>query len=131
METSDHPIDDDAPMTLDEAAQLLLRGAVSAATLRAAIGRRDLTCERIGRRVMVTPADVRAWRKRCRVQAEDPISTSSPAPRVPSIGTSEMAHVALQRASTRMKLRALAKPSKSSTPAARHAGSALAVFREA
>ena len=113
MDTPDHPIDDDAPMTLDEAARLLLRGAVSAATLRAAIGRRDLTCERIGRRVMVTPADVRAWRKRCRVQAEDRTSTSSPAPRVPSIGISETAHSASQLALARTTLRALAKPSKS------------------
>ena len=98
MDTPDHQIDDDAPMTLDEAARLLLRGAVSAATLRAAIGRRDLTCERIGRRVMVTPADVRAWRKRCRVQAEErPAASERTFFRPPTPASSE-AQLALARA---------------------------------
>ena len=117
MDTPTQPSDDDAPMTLDEAARLLLRGAVSAATLRVAIGRRDLTCERIGRRVMVTPADVRAWRKRCRVQAEErPAASEGDRGRV-HVGPSMAGALAAQRAATRASLAALSKlPNRNALP---------------
>ena len=116
MDTPDHPIDDDAPMTLDEAARLLLRGAVSAATLRAAIGRRDLTCERIGRRVMVTPAEVRAWRKRCRVQAEERPAAPESDRRPAHAGASPVGSMEAQRAATRASLVALSKLPNRNTP---------------
>lgn len=54
----------DDPLTLQEAAKHLLRGLVTASTLEAAIKRGELDCERLGRRIVVTPAMIRAWRDR-------------------------------------------------------------------
>lgn len=67
---SDDTLDPDAPLTFREAAEHCLRGTVKGATLRAAWERRELTAERLGRRVVTTPAAVAEWRKRCRVPAE-------------------------------------------------------------
>lgn len=100
-------------MTLDDAAEVLLRGLVTAAILRAAIARYELTFERIGRRITVTRADVRAWRKRCRVSAEDRTSNSSSAPMARRPGTSGMGDSESQEAATSAMLRELARCSKS------------------
>lgn len=68
------PFDDDAPMTLAEAAQTVLRGVVKVATLRAAVERGELTIERLGRVHVVTPRAIRDWRERCRAPAKAPAS---------------------------------------------------------
>lgn len=58
--------DPDTPFSLDEAAEVLLRGLVKASTLRAAAERGELAIERLGRRIIVTPAAIDAWRDLCR-----------------------------------------------------------------
>lgn len=60
----------DTPLSLTEAAAVLLRGLVKASTLRAAADRGELTVERLGRRIVTTPAAIKAWRERCRDQAK-------------------------------------------------------------
>lgn len=65
------------PMSLDEAASLLLRGLVKASTLRAAADRGELAVERLGRRIVTTPADIAAWREKCRDHQKGLASTSS------------------------------------------------------
>lgn len=55
-----HGFDPDDPITLKEAAAIFLRGLVTASTLSAAIS----GAERIGRRVLTTPAMIREWRRR-------------------------------------------------------------------
>lgn len=59
-------ISPDSPISLNEAAAICLRGLVSASTLRAAAERGELTIERLGRRIVTTPADIDAWRSKCR-----------------------------------------------------------------
>lgn len=61
----------DDPVTLAEAADLLLRGLVTKSTLRAAAARGELQTERLGRRVVTTSAYIEAWRAKCRVPAKD------------------------------------------------------------
>ncbi|ARN80674.1 hypothetical protein DSM21852_39940 [Methylocystis bryophila] len=60
------------PLSLKEAAEICLRGIVKASTLRAAAERGELAIERLGRRIVVTPAAIEAWRERCRVRAKSP-----------------------------------------------------------
>lgn len=67
----------DTPLSLKEAADVLLRGLVKASTLRAAADRGELEVERLGRRIVTTPADVLAWRKSCRTKAESHTSISN------------------------------------------------------
>ena len=57
----------DAPLSLKEAAETLLRGLVTASTLRAAADRGELIVERLGRRIVVTPKAIAEWRESCRV----------------------------------------------------------------
>ena len=100
------PFDDDTPLSLQEAAATLLRGLVTASTLRAAAARRELTVERIGRLYVVTPAAVKAWRARCRVEAEPPTSTSRGAGTAPASGTSATDSGASAQLAAQMRLRA-------------------------
>lgn len=81
----------DSPLTLDEAATVLLRGKVKAYTLRVAAKRGELTVERLGRLTITTPAAVNAWRERCRDQAKerDSISGSQGEQAPPPNGSSE------------------------------------------
>ena len=58
-------MNDSSPLTLDEAAEICLRGKVKAATLRAAASRGELKVMKLGRRIMVTPAAVREWMELC------------------------------------------------------------------
>lgn len=60
----------DTPLSLKEAAEMLLRGLVKASTFRAAADRGELTMERLGRRIVTTPASIEACRERCRDQAK-------------------------------------------------------------
>lgn len=82
-------IDRDAPISFDEAARVCLRGTVKASTLRAAWERRELTAERLGRRIVTTPGAVEDWRKRCRVEARDQASTLKSDPAMSRFGISE------------------------------------------
>lgn len=59
-------IDQDSPLSLQEAADILLRGLVKAATLRAAAARGELIVEKLGKRIVTTPADIERWRQSCR-----------------------------------------------------------------
>lgn len=68
--------DDNAPMTLREAAEGLLRGVVKASTLRAAADRGELEIERLGRVHVVTPRAIREWRERCRTPASERAAAS-------------------------------------------------------
>jgi hypothetical protein len=65
MRTND--IDDDDPISFDEAATIIFRGLITASTLRAAYQRGELEAERIGRRVLTTRRAVNAWRAERRV----------------------------------------------------------------
>jgi hypothetical protein len=68
---------DDDPITLAEASEVVLRGAVSVATLRAEVRRGNLAVERIGKNLFTTPAYIRQMRERCRVQQNRPASISA------------------------------------------------------
>jgi hypothetical protein len=68
---------DDDPITLAEASEVVLRGAVSVATLRAEVRRGNLTVERIGKNLFTTPAYIRQMREKCRVQLNRPASISA------------------------------------------------------
>lgn len=57
---------DTDPITLTEASEVVLRGAVSVSTLRAEVKRGNLTVERIGKNLFTTPAYIREMRERCR-----------------------------------------------------------------
>lgn len=67
---------DDDPITLAEASELVLRGAVTVSTLRAEVRRGNLAVERIGKNLFTTPAYIREMRERCRVQQSRRDSTS-------------------------------------------------------
>lgn len=57
-------IQDDDPITLTEASEIVLRGAVSVATLRAEIRRGNLAVERIGKNLFTTRAYIKQMRAR-------------------------------------------------------------------
>lgn len=61
-------IDDDTPMTLEEACREIFRGAIKPATLLAEARRGKLVMERIGRRNFVTRAGIKSMREACRVE---------------------------------------------------------------
>ena len=100
---------DDDPITLAEAAEVLLRGLVTASTLRAAADRGELQTERLGRRVVTTSAHIKDWRRRCRVSVEARTSTSSAAPTAKPPGTSEMESGASRQAIARAMFKTLEK----------------------
>jgi hypothetical protein len=61
---------EDEPLTLAEACQLIFRGTISPATLRAEAERGRLVIERIGRRDFVTRRAIREMRKKCEMAPE-------------------------------------------------------------
>lgn len=67
-----------APLTLEEAAEICLRGIVKKSTLRTAAARGELAIERIGNRLVTTPAAVEAWREFCRDREKARISGCGP-----------------------------------------------------
>jgi hypothetical protein len=83
-------MNDSSPLTLDEAAETILRGKVKAATLRAAASRGELKVMKLGRRIMVTPAAIREWFDLCQEKARARVcgSGQQPESRKPS-GSSE------------------------------------------
>jgi hypothetical protein len=68
---------DTDPITLTEASEIVLRGAITVSTLRAEIKRGNLAVERIGKNLFTTPAYIREMRERCRVQQNRHDSTSA------------------------------------------------------
>lgn len=99
----------DQPISLNEAAEICLRGLVKVATLRAAVERGELMVERLGRRVLTTPAAVNEWRQRCRVnpKAQDYTSCQSDAMERDDFGSSEMERRKLAQAAALATARAL------------------------
>lgn len=67
---------DTDPITLREAASIILRGVVSESALRAEIKRGNLAVERIGKNLFTTPAAIREMREKCRVMPNPRDSTS-------------------------------------------------------
>lgn len=106
-----------SPLSLDEAASLLLRGLVKASTLRAAADRGELAVERLGRRIVTTPADIEAWRKNCRGQARERACISGqPAGRpAQSNGSSETDEVRLGLDAALATARALKNSSRNTS----------------
>ena len=84
-------IADDDPITLAEASEVVLKGACSEQTLRAAARRGNLQTERLGKNLFTTPAYIRAWRKECRVQQSRPASISERTSGVAGSGSSATA----------------------------------------
>jgi hypothetical protein len=70
-------LQEDDPITLTEASELVLRGAVTVSTLRAEVRRGNLAVERIGKNLFTTPAYIKQMRERCRVQQSHRDSTSA------------------------------------------------------
>lgn len=68
MSRARHEILDDDPITLTEASEVVLSGAITVSTLRAEIRRGNLTVERIGKNLFTTPAYIKQMRERCRVK---------------------------------------------------------------
>lgn len=64
-------MDADAPLTLQEACDLIFRGNISPATLRAEARRGRLVIARIGKRDFVTPGAIKDMRKRCEVTGDN------------------------------------------------------------
>ncbi len=99
-------------MTLAEAATVLIRGLVTASTLRAAADRGELQTERLGRRVVTTPAHIKDWRRRCHVLAAVRTSTLNAGPTAAIPGISAMESGASQQAAALAMLKAHGKPFK-------------------
>ena len=105
-------IQDDEPMTLAEACDIVFRGAIKPATLRAEAARGNLTIERIGRRDFVTRSALKEMREKCRVQQREPVSGTT---RAPVSGISEMDRQNAALAAARMSALELRKPSASTS----------------
>lgn len=112
----------DSPLSLDEAASILLRGLVKAATLRAAAANGDLAVERLGRRIIVTPAAIDAWRELCRDREKARASicgrqSERPAPSfLPPDGSSATADVILARDSALKTIEKLKSDLRATSP---------------
>jgi hypothetical protein len=117
-----HPFGPDTPLSLDEAAAILLRGLVKAPTLRAAAARGELTISRLGRRIVVTPAAVDAWRELCRDREKARASicapqSAKPAPSSPPRdGSSATAEVTLARDSAQKTIEKLKSDLRTTKP---------------
>ena len=90
-------LDDDEPMTLAEACEVVFRGTIKPATLRAEAARGNLVIERIGRRDFVTRSALREMRTKCRVQQKEPASGTTAKPGT-GLSETERSNVALAAA---------------------------------
>lgn len=112
----------DSPLSLQEAAEILLRGLVKPATLRAAAARGELIVEKLGKRIVTTPADVERWRQSCRdkVKAQGYIYSQNSARNQdmsdPQSGLSEMEESALSRDAALERVRKLKESSRIISP---------------
>lgn len=90
-----------------------MRGLVKASTLRAAAERGELAIERLGRRIIVTPAAIDAWRELCRDREKARASTFAPRSVKPASssrprdGSSATAEVTLARDSAQKTIEKL------------------------
>jgi hypothetical protein len=84
-------LDDDLPLTLRDACEIIFAGAVTVSTLKAEMMRGNLRVAKIGRAYFTTPADLRDMRERCcvKVQVRDRSTRRSASAR--SDGTSAQA----------------------------------------
>lgn len=107
-----------SPLSLDEAADVLLRGLVKASTLRAAAERGELAVERLGRRIVTTPADIEAWRRGCRDRARalGSICGKPDGRQTPPIGSSETVEARLALDAALATARALKGGSPTTSP---------------
>lgn len=103
-------IGDDTPLSLQEAAAGPLRGLVSASTLRAAIAAGTLPAVRLGKRYVVTRADLATWRAACRVQPKGHTSTSGSSSTPGRCGSSGTVDTSTAQASLEMTLNRLMTP---------------------
>lgn len=99
--------DEDAPLTLKEACELVFRNTVRPATLRAEAGRNRLTIFRIGKRDFTTLRNVREMI--CRAEQKAPASTWTESA---DSGLSETARISSARAAARITIEGLKRLSK-------------------
>lgn len=110
-------ISPDSPISLDEAAEICLRGLVKASTLRAAADRGELAIERLGRRLVTTPADVEAWRKLCRDRQKERACGSGPHQSASQAhGSSETDDFGRAQAAAQMRVEKLKNSLKNTSP---------------
>jgi hypothetical protein len=69
--------DEDDPVTLQEACDIVFRGKIGPATLRVEASKGRLALRRIGRQDFVTLRDVREMVEKCRAEKPRPGSTST------------------------------------------------------
>ncbi len=115
------PFAPDDPLTLKEAAEVLLRGIVKESTLRAAAKRGDLVVERLGRATVTTPAAIQAWRNSCRdpAKAHDSGCGQRAGKKIesaPQRGSSKTDNFQSAQAAARLTVKALKEHSKTISP---------------
>jgi hypothetical protein len=81
-------IAEDDPITLAEASEVVLKGAVGEQALRNAARNGNLQVERLGKNLFTTAAYIKAWRNQCRVQQSRPDSISAKTRAVGGSGSS-------------------------------------------
>jgi hypothetical protein len=102
--------DQDDPITLDEAAEIVFRGAITVASLRAERDRKELVTFRVGRQDFTTLRLVREMQERkCRAQSPPLASGSILSAK---LGQSSTAVSPSARAAARATFKALKKSSK-------------------
>jgi hypothetical protein len=119
LEILRHP-DDDDPLTLQEACDLIFNGNIAPSTLRKEHERGNLVIEKIGRRQFVTRASINEMRNRCRVVPTEKApaygcSQNVPMPTVASNdpgGSSETDRSNAALGALQMTLQELRKPSR-------------------
>lgn len=110
-------IDDDAPMTLEEACRVIFAGAIKPATLLAEARRGRLVMERVGRRNFVTRGGIKAMREACRVEPTSPrvpAAWKPPRGEPPHQGPSDMTLAGMALDAALESLRKQRKPSRRS-----------------
>jgi hypothetical protein len=106
---------DHDPVTLEEACRLFLRGLVTPDTLRGEAKRGFLVLERLGRRDVVTRAEINSWRERCRNRkarasiSERPATAAADEP--PAPGSSSTEELKLAQDAALMIVEGLRSPS--------------------
>lgn len=105
---------DDAPITLAEACELVFRGTMTPATLRAEAARGRLVIFKIGKRHYTTRAHVREMIELCRVEPKDQDSTWTG--NDPN-GLSEMERISNAQAALTVTLNALKSASPNTSAA--------------
>ena len=102
------PAAEDNFMTLKDACEIVFRGKIKVATLRAEIGRGNLTVFRVGRRDFTTLKHVREMVQRCRVESPPRGSIAIPHD---AHGLSETERLTSAQAALNLTLQGLKRPS--------------------